>query len=156
MAATTARVLVDTNVLVYSYDASEEAKQSVAADVLDLLHAHRLGAFSVQTLSEFFSVVTRKLDPPMPADEAAGRVERLLQAWPILDLTGAVVLEATRGAREHGMAYWDALIWAAAKLNQLGLVLSEDFQHDRIVEGVRFVNPFLAGFSLEALRSPAR
>jgi hypothetical protein len=36
----------------------------------------------------------------------------------------------------------DSLIWATARLNQVGLVFSEDFPHEQIVEGVRFINPF--------------
>jgi predicted nucleic acid-binding protein len=42
------------------------------------------------------------------------------------------------------MNYWDAQIWAAAWVHRIPVVLSEDFQHDARIEGVRFVNPFLA------------
>jgi predicted nucleic acid-binding protein len=47
-----------------------------------------------------------------------------------------------RGVTEHGLSVWDAQIWAAALMNQVPVVLSEDFQHGRVVEGVRFLNPF--------------
>jgi hypothetical protein len=47
------------------------------------------------------------------------------------------------------MAYWDAQIWASAKMNQIPVVFSEDFGDGVIIEGVRFVNPFSAGFNLE-------
>jgi len=43
----------------------------------------------------------------------------------------------------HGFSYWDAQIWATARLNQIPIVLSEDFAHGRRIEGVRFLNPFL-------------
>jgi predicted nucleic acid-binding protein len=46
------------------------------------------------------------------------------------------------------MSYWDALVWATARLNQISVVLSEDFQEGRILEGVRFMNPFGAGFDI--------
>ena len=68
---------------------------------------------------------------------------------PVFALNGMIVCEAVRGVREHQLSYWDAQIWAAARLNQTGIVLSEDFSHDRIIEGVRFLNPFLPGFVLE-------
>ena len=54
-----------------------------------------------------------------------------------------------RGVRDHAMGFWDAQIWAAARLNQIGLVLSEDLQDRAVVEGVRFVNPFVDGFRLQ-------
>jgi predicted nucleic acid-binding protein len=37
------------------------------------------------------------------------------------------------------------LIWAAAKENDIAVIYTEDFQHGRDIEGVRFHNPFVAG-----------
>jgi len=51
--------------------------------------------------------------------------------------------------RQYQFSFWDAQIWAAAKLNQVPVVLSEDFNAGAIIEGVRFVNPFAADFKLE-------
>jgi predicted nucleic acid-binding protein len=42
------------------------------------------------------------------------------------------------------LPYWDAQVWATAKLNQIPRVLSEDFQHQGRIEGVEFLNPFMA------------
>jgi predicted nucleic acid-binding protein len=47
------------------------------------------------------------------------------------------------------MAYWDAQIWASAKMNQVPVVFSEDFGEGVIIEGVRFVNPFSSNFNIE-------
>ena len=57
--------------------------------------------------------------------------------------------EAARGARDYGLAYYDAQIWAAARLNQVQIVLSEDFQDGQTLEGVRFANPFGESFVIE-------
>jgi predicted nucleic acid-binding protein len=38
--------------------------------------------------------------------------------------------------------------WACAHLNQIPAILSEDFPDGRILEGVRFVNPFAETFEL--------
>lgn len=59
-----------------------------------------------------------------------------------------IVHEAVRGVIEHNFSYWDAQIWATARLNQIPIVLSEDFSHRRLVEGVRFINPFAPGVEL--------
>lgn len=40
----------------------------------------------------------------------------------------------------------DAQIWAAARLHGLSLILSKDFDLGAVIEGVRFANPFAAGF----------
>ena len=63
----------------------------------------------------------------------------------------AAVLEGCRGAGEHSLSIWDALIWATAKLNQVPLVLSEDFVDGGFLEGVRFLNPFTPAFDLALL-----
>lgn len=73
-------------------------------------------------------------------------MERLMLAFPVVPLTAPVVLEALRGVAQHGLSYYDAQIWATARLHQVPLVLSEDFAMGAVVEGVQFVNPLLAGF----------
>jgi len=47
------------------------------------------------------------------------------------------------------LAYYDAQIWAAARLNQIPVVFSEDFNSGSTLEGVQFVNPFASDFVLE-------
>ena len=57
-------------------------------------------------------------------------------------ITDFIVLEAARGVRDHVMSFWDAQVWATAKLNQIPVVFSEDFASGSVIEGVRFENPF--------------
>lgn len=144
----TARILVDTNVLVYAYDLSEPDKQEQAVKVLDTLAESRKGALTAQVLAEFAVAVTRKIANPLTYDRVVVSVENYLQSWKVLDLTGLIVLEAVRGVQQHSFSYWDAQIWAAARLNQIPVVFSEDFVTGSAVEGVAFVNPFAGGFDL--------
>jgi len=146
------RILVDTNVLVYAYDRSEPDKQRRAWQVLDRLATTGAGAISTQVLAEFFVAVTRKIVPPLTADEARESVQNYVQSWTVLDLTSMIIPEAVRGVREHQLNFWDAQVWAAARLNQIETVLSEDFSSDRVIEGIRFVNPFAEGFRVEEMR----
>ena len=143
------RILADTNVLVYAYDRSEPQKQIRALEVLDRLAVSRVGVISTQVLAEFFVAVTRKIETPLSVSEAYVRVKNYLQAWTVLNLTGMIVLEAARGVREHQFNFWDAQIWAAARLNQIPIVFSEDFNVGAVTEGVHFVNPFAEGFQIE-------
>ncbi len=144
-----ASIFVDTNVLVYAYDRSEPQKQRQALRVLDRLAVTGVGVISTQVLSEFFVAVTRKIATPLSVDQAYDRVKNYLQSWRLLDLTGMVVLEAVRGVRDHQFSFWDAQIWAVARLNQIAVVFSEDFNAGAVVEGVRFVNPFAEDFQIE-------
>jgi predicted nucleic acid-binding protein len=105
---------------------------------------------SVQALAEFFHVATRRLSPPLTAAEAYEQVTLLSQVWRVFDLTPVIALEAARGVRDHSLSYFDAQMWATARLNHVPLLLSEDFQDGRLLEGVRFLNPLTAEFDLAA------
>jgi predicted nucleic acid-binding protein len=146
-----AGILVDTNVLVYAHDPAEPRRQAKAIDLLAALVDTRVGRLPVQALSEFFWTVTRTRRPLLTAAEAEAQVDRFAASWPVLDLTPAIVLEAVRGAREHRFSYWDAQIWASARLNQISLVISEDFSHGSRIDGVRFANPFRPGVTIDDL-----
>ncbi|MBM3130676.1 MAG: PIN domain-containing protein [Chloroflexi bacterium] len=76
-------------------------------------------------------------------------VSNYVSAWTVFDMTAAIVLEATRGVRDHQFSFWDAQIWASARMNQIPLVLSEDFQDGANIEGVRFRNPFAPEFDIQ-------
>jgi predicted nucleic acid-binding protein len=141
-----ATLLIDTNILVYAYDQATPEKQRRAIDLLQQICTARVGAVSAQTLSEFFSVATRKLTPPLTVAEAEKQLQAFAAQWPVLPVTEKAVLEAARGARMYQLHFWDAQIWAAARLNGLSFVFSEDFNSDAIIEGVRFVNPFAPDF----------
>ena len=142
-------ILVDTNVLVYAYDRSESEKLRRALVVLDRLVETGTGVLSTQVLAEFYDAVTRKLRLPLTPDQAAQRLEHYTQAWTVLSVTAPVVLEAVRGAQRYGFHFWDAQIWASAKLNHVSLVFSEDFGTGSEIDGVRFINPFVTEFRLE-------
>jgi len=142
-------ILVDTNVLVYAHDRTEPEKQWRALDVLDRLVAADTGVLSTQVLAEFYNTSTRKIATPLHPAQAYEQVKHFLQIWRVLDVTGAVVLGAIRGVREHQFNFWDAQIWAVARLNQVPVVFSEDFP-GAVIEGIRFVNPFAEDFQPEA------
>jgi predicted nucleic acid-binding protein len=148
-------ILVDTNILLYAYDRSEQIKQSQAALILTRLATLRLGVLTPQVLGEFFVNATRKIKPPLTIKQAYDRIQNYLLSWEVLDLTGPIVLEAVRGVRTYKMSYWDAQIWATARLHQIPLIFTEDFNPNAIIEGVRFVNPFGENFNLDGWISPS-
>jgi predicted nucleic acid-binding protein len=143
-----ARILLDTNVLVYVYDLAEPGKQQRALEVVDGLITAELGAVSTQVLGEFFVVLTRRLASPLTATAAYIRLQHYSQVLRVFEMTAATVLEAARGVRDYRFSYFDAQIWATARLNQIPTVFSEDFNTGANIEGVTFINPFSAGFQL--------
>ena len=142
-------ILLDTNVLVYSFDRSEPEKRAQAMKIIFELQSASLGCLSVQCLSEFVNATTRRKVPILTLAEASVYVDDFLAAFPTFPLTPTIILEALRGAREHSVSYYDAQVWACAHLNQIPVIFSEDFSDGLVMEGVRFANPFAETFELE-------
>lgn len=143
--------LIDTNLLIYCFDTSEASKQQRALDVLARVGAKPSAALPAQVLAEFSSVALRKLDPPLPPEEVYQQIELYEQTFPIIPLTPAIVREAVRGVRDHRFSYYDAQIWASARLSQIPVILSEDFPTGATVEGITFLDPLEATFDLDTL-----
>ncbi len=137
-------VFVDTNVLLYSEDAAHAGKHGRARDWLRVLWLRRCGRVSGQVLNEFYVNATRKLKPPMPAEDARAEVRRY-QRWQPWANDHASVESAWALESRYQLNYWDALMVAAALQQGCDLLLTEDLQHDQQIDGVRVVNPFKAG-----------
>lgn len=140
-------ILLDTNILVYSFDVRRPDFQEKAKTLIFRVETAGVACLSVQCLAEFFRVVTGKFH--LSSTEVIRQVEIFRQVFPVYDLTSQIVLEAARGVRDYQLSDYDAQIWAAARLNQIRFVFSEDFQDGQTLEGVQFANPFAETFNLE-------
>ena len=134
--------LVDTNVLVYAFDAGDPVRSARAAAWLDALIERRAGAISIQALSEFANVVVRRMQPPWSTSDASATVLDLARAFDVVPVTPLVVAEALRGVGQHGLSYFDAQMWAVAQLHQIPYLLTEDMASGANVDGVTIVDPF--------------
>ncbi|MEA2166087.1 MAG: hypothetical protein QOK37_4214 [Thermoanaerobaculia bacterium] len=141
-------VLIDTNILIYAHQPAEREKYDRALQAIAALMASGLGRLSAQILGEFLSATTRGRKPILTLADALHQTALLAEAFPVFDQTSLIVLEAGRGVREHQLGYFDAQIWATARLNQVPVIFSEDFTNGRRLEGVQFLNPLLPGFDL--------
>lgn len=102
-------------------------------------------------LSEFANVALRGVYPPVTADEVYSLIDHFEASFLLLPVTPSVVREAVRGVRDHRLSYFDAQIWASARLNQIPFILSEDFNSGGTLEGVTFIDPFSGDFEIEDL-----
>ncbi len=141
-------VLLDTNILVYLYDPLDPAKQDRALEMVNQLIRTTRAVISTQVLGEFFAATTRSRRPILSPAEAIASIRNYLAVCEVLDVTRLITLEALRGVETYSFGFWDAQIWATARLNQISEIYSEDFNVGAVIEGVRFTNPLLEKFSL--------
>ena len=134
-----ARSFFDTNVLVYTDDKAAPAKQRRALDLIAEHRRARTGVVSLQVLQEYFVTVTHKLhlDPRI-----ARRKVELIAEFDVASPEVADILAAIDLHRLHGVSFWDALVLRAAKQAGCSILLSEDMQGNREIDGVQIVNPF--------------
>ncbi len=143
--------LLDSNVLVYAADEQDPQRMEQANKLLQRLISRRQAVVSAQVLAEFANVSLRRSRSGTSVDAVYRQTEFYARTLVVLPLTPAVVLEAVRGVRDFHLAYYDAQIWAAARLNQVPCVLSEDFNTGATLDGVTFLDPFAPGFDLHRL-----
>jgi predicted nucleic acid-binding protein len=139
-----AKVFVDTNVLVYCRDASEPEKQAQTAAWMAALWEQKTGRLSFQVLQEYYVTVTAKLSPGLSRELARQEVLMLL-AWRPLAVDERLLKGAWLLQDRHKLSWWDALIVAAAQSAGCRYLLSEDFQEGYDWGDMTVVNPFRTG-----------
>lgn len=98
---------------------------------------------SLQSLCEFYAAVTRK--KLMPAADAMAQVEDWQQLYPVVSAKAATLTRAFEAVKRYQLSFWDALLWTAIREAGITTLLSEDFQHEQQIDGVRIINPFKVG-----------
>ena len=135
---------LDTNVFVYSFDASDPEKQTMARDLIhDALRTQR-GAISTQVIQEFLSVGQRKFAHPLTVSEAREYLRSVLVPLCLHYPSIAFYDRALMLREETGYSFYDSLVVTAAIEIGCTTVLSEDLQHGRKIGGVTIANPFIS------------
>jgi predicted nucleic acid-binding protein len=125
----------DSNILIYAFSTDARRERALAA-------IGGGGVISVQVLNEFTNVLRKKQKQEWPVIEAALHTLRF-QFPEIMPLTADTHAAALGFAREHGLAFYDALIVAAATEAGCDTLYSEDMQHGRAIAGLTIRNPFV-------------
>jgi predicted nucleic acid-binding protein len=134
------RVSLDANILFYTVDAKAGELQDKAREIVRRAASEDC-FLSLQTLCEFFAATTRK--GKLTLEQATAQLEDWQTLFPVVAATPASLRLAVRAVAQHNLSFWDAMQWAVAKQAGATLLLSEDLQHERELEGVRFRNPFI-------------
>jgi len=135
-------VTFDTNVLFYASAPDKSSKAERARDLI-ARGMRTEGCFLLlQTLAELANAAIRKAALP------AANVRAIMDAWraslPVHAAEVDDIAAALEAVRAHRFAFWDAMLWAAARRLGVRYFLTEDMQDGFALEGVRFVNPFAA------------
>ena len=136
----TARFFGDTNIFLSaaSKDPADREKKKRARA---LLESEDVG-FSAQVLHEFYHAAAGKKRLGISEVEALQIVGAMME-FPVLPVTGKLVLRAIEEKSKHGISYWDAAIVAAAQELGCEVIYTEDLNHGQDYAGVIARNPFV-------------
>jgi predicted nucleic acid-binding protein len=133
-----ARIFIDSNTFLYTFDLDETDKQEVAQDWLIALAERDIGVTNLQVLNEVASVATRKssrfADPFFRIDSFA--------QFGTTSISFDTSFAARRIHASTSYSWWDCVLLASALELNCTHFLSEDLQDRRVVEGLTIVDPF--------------
>ena len=136
------RIFIDTNILIYAYDATAGEKHASASNLLIDLWNSRLGVVSTQVLQEFFVNVVQKIPKPIDKRIAKEIVKDLLK-WHVVVINGNSILDAIDISRRYRYSFWDAMIIESAIRGNARILMTEDLQNGQKIGGVTIKNPFV-------------
>jgi predicted nucleic acid-binding protein len=133
------KVALDTNILAYAEGTNGASMKEAALALIQQLPPESI-VLPVQTLGELFNVLVRKAK--RPTTNARTAILSWRDAYPLIDTSPAVMLNATDLATDHNFRIWDAVVLSASAEAGCRLLLSEDLQEGFTWRGVTVSNPF--------------
>jgi predicted nucleic acid-binding protein len=136
------RFFLDTNIFVYSFDASSPKKAAQATKLIRKGIETRGGIVSYQVVQEFFNVALRRFAKPMSSVDAEQYLSTTFRPLLAVHSSSALYGEALRIGARFRLAWYDSLIVASAIEGQCDVLYSEDFQDGQQIGSVTIANPF--------------
>jgi len=130
---------VDANILIYAHDIDEASKHKPAKDLIQTFWSDPLfPSVSIQVLQEcYFNLIKKKINPRTASD-----IINTYLDWHVIVNDKHLLSESMLLHEKLQLSFWDASIIAAAKSARTKYLLSEDFAHGQIIEGIKVINPF--------------
>lgn len=140
----TDEIFVDTNILVYAFDESEKPKRKKAKNIVKEITIGKIkGIVSNQILGELFVVLTKKIEKPVPQNQAQIIINGIIdsQNWKKITYTPNTISKAIETSIKEKTHFWDTVITETMLENKIYTLLTEntkDFKNKKI----EAINPF--------------
>jgi len=101
--------LIDTNVLIYAFDSSDDLRAHTARTLIEKFISNKKGSVTLQILGECYAVLRKK---GLPANGCRTIFHVLRKKFACYDATESSYEYAIELAELYGIHFWDALIAA--------------------------------------------
>ena len=107
-----------------------------------ILRTARDGVIPAQALGELLRFVQRRF--PASFEDAVRQASLYQSVFITPPTTDAIINRAAELARTHRLQFWDCVVCAASAEARAKVLLTEDMQDGKILDGLRLMNPFVA------------
>jgi predicted nucleic acid-binding protein len=129
------KIFLDSNVIIYSFDA-EYDKKIIANDLMK-----ENPVISVQVLNEISNVLYKKLN--IKISEIKRAIDFLSRICVVKNVTSMTIQSALNIVDHYGFSYYDSLIISSALESKCTILYSEDMSDGQVIDKkLRVVNPF--------------
>jgi len=136
------KFFLDTNILVYTFDATVLVKQQIARELVSTALNLQQGIISYQVVQEFLNVATRKFSLPLTLADANTYLDKVLtplcEIFPCMNYYS----KALEISERWGFSLYDSLIVTASLEAGCETLYTEDLQHGQMIQGLTIINPF--------------
>jgi predicted nucleic acid-binding protein len=136
---------VDTNVLLYSVDRNEPAKQLRAQQLLQQLHsANEPTLLLWQVLGELTQQLRRWRDQgKLTSAEFSQHILAFRHLFPLALPTAEAFDLAVSLAERFSLSHWDSMILGACKAAGVSRLYTEDMGASSTIDSIDLINPFI-------------
>ncbi|MBO9613982.1 MAG: PIN domain-containing protein [Dyadobacter sp.] len=133
----TTNIALDTNVLLYLYDANDHTKRRVSESIVA-----SSPIISTQVVSEFINVTKRVLK--LPKQEILYKCNLVFDRCQIISIDQEILNHSYYILKKYDFQIFDSIIISSTLAANCNTLYSEDLQHSQLIEGkLTIINPFL-------------
>ena len=137
------KFFLDSNILIYSFDSRDLAKQQRAQELVNQALSNQTGIISYQVTQEVLNTARRKFKTALSTDDCQLFLTQVLmpicQVYPCLEL----YQKALNIHEQLKFSFYDSLVIAAALQAKCQTLYTEDLRHGQIIEStLHIINPF--------------
>ncbi len=132
------KIYLDTNIIIYLYSTDEPSKRQ---DCLNLIKEYQEIIINIHVLNEFTNIMLKKFK--LKHDDVISAISELVTNFTTVSFDVKTIQSAIQISNKYKFSYFDSLMIASALENKCSLFVSEDLQHNQVVDDfLKIINPF--------------
>jgi predicted nucleic acid-binding protein len=133
--------LIDSNILIYSYDSTDEEKHNISKKAISEILLKDQGILSVQNLAEFSRAITEKAKKPITKSQAREIILEFEDAIDVVSYNAHTIADALLLSSKYNLHFYDSLLVATMELHHIDEIITEDGGFSKI-PWLKVINPF--------------